>query len=61
MGHDLDWTGVKILKRDSKKLSRWVLKVIQIKTKKPNLNRDKGLDLEPVWDTLLKIRDGTKR
>ena len=30
-----------------------VLEAIQIKTKGPNLNRDKGLDLDPVWDTLL--------
>ena len=47
-GHDIDWTGVKVLERESKEFSRRVLEAIQIKTKGPNLNRDKGLDLDPV-------------
>ena len=33
---------------------------IKIKSKGPNLNRDKGLDLDPVWDTLLQKRGGAK-
>ena len=37
-----------------------VMKAIQIKSKGPNLNRDKGLDLDPVWDTLLQKRGGAK-
>ena len=57
-GHDIDWTGV--LERESKEFSRRVLEAIQIKTKGSNLNRDKGLDLDPVWDTLLQKRGGAK-
>ena len=38
--------------------ARRVLEAIQIKTKGPNLNRDKGLNLDPVWDTLLQKRGG---
>ena len=43
-GHDIDWTGVKVkvLERESKEFSRRVLEDIQIKTKGPNLNRDKA-------------------
>ena len=37
-----------------------VLEAIQIKTKGPSVNRDKGLDLDPVWDTLLQKRGGAK-
>ena len=59
-GHDIDWTGVKVLERESKEFSRRVLEAIQIKSKGPNLNRDKGLDLDPVWDTLLQKRGGAK-
>ena len=57
-GHEIDWTGVKVFKRESKELSHRVLEAIQIKTKGPNLNRDKGMDLDPVWDTLLQKRGG---
>ena len=59
-GHNIDWTGVKVLERESKDFSRRVLEAIQIKSKGPNLNRDKGLDLDPVWDTLLQKRGGAK-
>ena len=59
-GHDIDWTGVKVLERESKEFSRRVLEAIQIKSKGPNLNRDKGLDLDPVWDTSLQKRGGAK-
>ena len=47
-GHDIDWTGVKALERESKEFYRRVLEAIQIKTKGLNLNRDEGLDLDPV-------------
>ena len=41
-GYEIDWTGVKVLERESKELSRRVLEAIQIKTKGLNLNKDKG-------------------
>ena len=59
-GHNIDWTGVKVLERESKDYSRRVLEAIHINTKGPNLNRDKGLDLDPIWDTLLQKRGGAK-
>ena len=49
-----------VVERESKDFSRRVLEAIQIKSKGPNLNRDKGLDLDPVWDTLLQKRGGAK-
>ena len=47
-GHEIDWTGVKVLEKELKEFSRRVLEAIQIKTNGPKLNRDKGLDLDPV-------------
>ena len=60
VAHDIDSTGVKVIDRESKEFFRRVLEAIQIESKGPNLVRDKGLDLDPVWDTLLQKRGGAK-
>ena len=44
---------VKILAREPKNFSRKTLEAIHIRKEKPALNRDKGLDLDPVWDLVL--------
>ena len=41
---------VKILAREPKDFSRKILEAIHIRKEKPALNRDKGLDLDPVWN-----------
>ena len=45
---------VKVLEKETKDFPRKVLEAIHIRKKGPNLNRDKGLDLDPVWDNLVK-------
>ena len=56
-GHQIDWENVKVLERESKDFPRRVLEAIHIRTKRPRLNRDKGLDIDPVWDNLLTPRN----
>ena len=52
-GHQIDWSSVKVLEREPKDFPRRVLEAIHIRTSKPKLNRDKGLEIDPVWDNLL--------
>ena len=51
--HQIDWDNVKVLEKEPKDFPRKVLEGIHIRKKGPNLNRDKGLDLDPVWDNLI--------
>ena len=44
---------VNILAREPEDFSRKILEAIHIRKEKPTLNRDKGLDLDPVWDPVL--------
>ena len=46
--HQIDWDNVKVLEKETKDFPRKVLEAIHIRKKGPNLNRDKGLDLDPV-------------
>ena len=57
-GHQIDWENVKVLEREPKEFSRRILEAIHIRTLKPKLNRDKGLDLDPIWDNLLMPKGG---
>ena len=50
----IDWDNVKVLEKETKDFSRKVFEAIHIRKKGPNLNRDEGLDLDPVWDNLVK-------
>ena len=43
--------------REPKDFPRRVLEAIHIRTAKPRLNRDKGLEIDPVWDNLLLPKD----
>ena len=52
-GHQIDWESVKVLELEPKGFSRRILEAIRIRTLKPKLNCDKGLDLDPNWDNLL--------
>ncbi len=44
---------VKILAKEPKDYSRKILEAIHIRQNNPSLNRDKGLELDPVWDRVL--------
>ena len=52
--HLIEKGNVKVLEKEPKDFPKKVLEAIHIKKKGPNLNRDKGLDLDPVWDNLVK-------
>ena len=51
--HHFDPDKVKILARERKDFSRKILEAIHVRKEKPALNREKGLDLCPVWDPVL--------
>ena len=51
--HQINWNNVKVPENEPKDFPRKVLEAIHIRKKGPNLNRDKGLDLNPVWDNLI--------
>ncbi|XP_072038213.1 uncharacterized protein [Amphiura filiformis] len=53
-GHQIDWENVKVLEE----YSRRVLEAIHIRTQKPRLNRDQGLEIDPIWDNLLMPEGG---
>ena len=52
--HNIQQDQVKILAKESRDFPRRVLAAIYIRQQKPNLNRDQGLDLDPVWDPIIK-------
>lgn len=51
-GHSFTMENVKILGKESHDIKRKVKEAIQIKRKKPSLNRDGGLELPPVYHHL---------
>ena len=51
-GHNIDWENVKVLEREPKDFPRKILEAIHIRTLNQKLNRDKVLELDPVWDDL---------
>ena len=52
MADNIDWENVKELEREPK-----IMEAIHIRTLNPKLNRDKGLDLDLVWDNLLATKE----
>ena len=51
--HEMDWNDVKVLERENNTFRRKVKEAIHIKRRTPSLNRDQGLDLPPIYHTLL--------
>ena len=52
-GHNITARNAKILASESSQMKRKVKEAILIKQRRPSLNRDEGLDLPPVYTTLL--------
>ena len=52
--HQFDPEQVEILAKEIKDFPRRVLEAIYIKQQEPSLNRDQGLDLDPIWDPIIK-------
>ena len=54
-GHSINQQSAQILSTEPLHTKRRVKEAIEIKTRRPSLNRDPGLDLPPVYDTALKL------
>lgn len=52
--HLIDWTNPRILDRESKITNRRVKEALWISEKKPEMNKDKGLELNPMWIDLFR-------
>ena len=52
-GHIMDWKNVKVLASEQNETRRKVKEAIWIRKKRPDLNRDAGLDLPPIYNDLL--------
>ena len=52
--HKIDWENVKVLEKETRDFPRKVLEAIHIRKKGPKLNRDTGLELDTVWDNLIR-------
>ena len=55
-GHSFTSQDTKVIGSESHYTKRKVREAIEIKTRRPSLNRDTGLDLPPVYDTVLQVR-----
>ena len=53
-GHAITCLSPEVLTQESHLPSRKIAEAIQIRIKKPSLNRDQGLDLPRIYDTVLK-------
>ena len=51
--HSIDWDNPRILEREDNTTKRKLKEAIQIKKRNPSLNRDSGMDLPPIYGTLL--------
>ena len=51
--HHFDANNVMVLAKEFKDFACKILEAIYIKQQKLALNRDKGLELDPVWDSIL--------
>ena len=52
-GHEMDWANVKIIGKEDHWMKRKIKEAIEIRRKKPSLNRDQGWDLPPIFCNLL--------
>ena len=56
-GHNINPDNVTILATEDHSLKRRVKEAIEIKRKKPTLNRDEGLELAPIYNAVLMSHD----
>jgi hypothetical protein len=59
-GHTLDDEGTRVVAREAQYWPRKIHEAIEIKLRTPNLNRDTGYHLPPIYDSLLSGDLGTR-
>jgi hypothetical protein len=59
-GHSLDEEGTRVVAREEQFWPRKIHEAIEIKLRAPNLNRDAGYHLPPIYDSLLLSDLGTR-
>ena len=62
--HEINIDNVQLISREDQFWKRKIKEAIEIKTRKPTLNRDLGYELEPIYDDLLTLdlsRSGDRR
>lgn len=52
-GHEIDWDAVRIVEQEPLDFPRKVREALHIRRQKPQMNRDAGLELSPVYDCVL--------
>ena len=52
-GHSVDSSKIKVLATENKTFKRRIREAIEIKLRKPSLNRDNGSELASIYDTIL--------
>ena len=51
----LDWDNITIIDKDVDSISRKVKEALHIRMNNDLMNRDSGVDISHMWDSLLKI------
>ena len=51
--HRLDWENPEVIDRDRKTLNRRVKEALLIRKRGAQLNKDNGLDIDPLWFSVL--------
>ena len=53
MPHEIDWLGMKAIDRARWKRERKIREAFHIQKRKPQLNRDRGVERSAIWNAIL--------
>ena len=51
--HEIDWDNVQVIDHAKKKWERKVREALQIQKRKPQMNRDEGMEISDTWSMLI--------
>ena len=51
--HVIDWKSMKVLDRPTSQTERRIKEAVHIHKRRPEMNRDQGLDFSKIWNTVL--------